>query len=99
MNEKKMTIYHEIHRLEFSKSQIERKVGVNRDTIRQYLAKNFTILTHKITSCISLNRGLNSIVYRFIKDLRLRGAPSALGGANLRNYWSFGDAIIREQSC
>ena len=44
MNEKKMTIYHEIHRLYrlgFNKSQIERKVGVNRDTVRKYLAKDF----------------------------------------------------------
>ncbi|WP_253940769.1 hypothetical protein [Fundicoccus ignavus] len=44
MNEKKMTIYHEIHRLHrlgFNKSQIERKVGVNRDTVRKYLAKDF----------------------------------------------------------
>ena len=44
MNEKKMSIYHEIHRLHrlgFNKSQIERKVGVNRDTVRKYLAKDF----------------------------------------------------------
>lgn len=44
MNEKKMSIYHEIHRLDrlgFNKSQIERKVGVNRDTVRKYLAKDF----------------------------------------------------------
>jgi transposase len=41
---KKMSIYHEIHRLHrlgFNKSQIERKVGVNRDTVRNYLEKNF----------------------------------------------------------
>ena len=39
-----MSIYHEIHRLHrlgFNKSQIERKVGVNRDTVRKYLAKDF----------------------------------------------------------
>ncbi|MGH2109030.1 hypothetical protein [Aerococcus urinaeequi] len=44
MNEKKMSIYHEIHRLHrlgFNKSQIERKVGVNRNTVRKYLAKDF----------------------------------------------------------
>lgn len=40
MNKTKMSIYHEIrrlHRLGFNKSQIERKVGVNRDTVRKYL--------------------------------------------------------------
>ena len=39
-----MSIYHEIHRLHrlgFNKSQIERKVGVNRDTVRKYLKKDF----------------------------------------------------------
>jgi len=39
-----MSIYHEIHRLHrlgFNKSQIERKVGVNRDTVRKYLDKDF----------------------------------------------------------
>ena len=39
-----MSIYHEIHRLHrlgFNKSQIERKVGVNRDTVRKYLTKDF----------------------------------------------------------
>lgn len=39
-----MTNYHEIHRLYrlgFNKSQIERKVGVNRDTVRKYLGKDF----------------------------------------------------------
>lgn len=39
-----MNIYHEVHRLNrlgFNKSQIERKVGVNRDTVRKYLEKNF----------------------------------------------------------
>ncbi len=39
-----MSIYHEIHklyRLGFNKSQIERKVGVNRDTVRKYLDKDF----------------------------------------------------------
>ena len=44
MNEKKMSIYHEIHRLHrlgFNQSQIERKVGVNRDTVRKYLEKDF----------------------------------------------------------
>ena len=44
MNEKKMSIYHEIHRLHrlgFNQNQIERKVGVNRDTVRKYLAKDF----------------------------------------------------------
>ena len=44
MNEKKMSIYHEVHRLHrlgFNKSQIERKVGVNRDTVRKYLEKDF----------------------------------------------------------
>ena len=44
MNEQKMTLYHEIHRLHrlgFNKSQIERKVGVNRDTVRKYLKMNF----------------------------------------------------------
>ena len=43
MNEKKMSIYHEIHRLHrlgFNQSQIERKVGVNRDTVRKYLEKD-----------------------------------------------------------
>lgn len=44
MNETKMNIYYEIHRLHrlgFNKSQIERKVGVNRDTIRKYLSMDF----------------------------------------------------------
>lgn len=41
-------IYHEIqrlHRLEFNKSQIERKVGLNRDTVRKYLEKDFEEIT------------------------------------------------------
>lgn len=29
-----------MHRLGFNKSQIERKVGVNRDTVRKYLEKD-----------------------------------------------------------
>lgn len=44
MSEKKMTIYHEIHRLHllgFNKGQIERKIGVSRDTVKIYLAKDF----------------------------------------------------------
>lgn len=44
MNEKKMSFYHEVHRLHrlgFNKSQIERIVGVNRDTVRKYLEKDF----------------------------------------------------------
>lgn len=39
-----MSLYHEIHklnRLGFNKSQIERKVGVDRDTVRKYLNMNF----------------------------------------------------------
>lgn len=39
-----MSIYYEIHRLHrlgFNKSQMERKVGVNRDTLRKYLEKDF----------------------------------------------------------
>lgn len=34
-----------MHRLGFNKSQIERKVGVNRDTVRKYLEKDFEKVT------------------------------------------------------
>ncbi|GAB2319961.1 IS21 family transposase [Alkalibacterium sp. s-m-22] len=44
MNKSKMTLYHEIHklnRLGFNISQIKRKVGVDRDTIRKYLSMDY----------------------------------------------------------
>lgn len=44
MNETKMILYYEIHRLNrlgFNKSQIERKVRVYRDTVRKYLTMDF----------------------------------------------------------
>lgn len=44
MNESKMTLYHEIkklNRLGFNISQIKRKVGVDRDTVRKYLKMDF----------------------------------------------------------
>lgn len=43
-----MSIYHKIqrlHRLGFHKSLIQRKVGVNRDTVRKYLEKGFEDMT------------------------------------------------------
>ncbi|WP_318654469.1 IS21 family transposase [Enterococcus faecium] len=44
MSESKMTLYHEIHKLKrlgFNISQIKRKVGVDRDTIRKYLGMDY----------------------------------------------------------
>ncbi|WCG37227.1 hypothetical protein PML80_06775 [Aerococcus urinaeequi] len=44
MNEQKMNIYHEIHRLHglgFNNSQIERTLGVNRGLFSEYLEKDY----------------------------------------------------------
>lgn len=44
---KTMSIHHEIHQLRFIKSQIERKVGMNRDMVRKYCVKDFEEMSQK----------------------------------------------------
>ena len=56
MNETKMSLYHEINRLNrlgFNKSQIGRKVGMNRDTVRKYL-------TMEVEDMIEWNQSLQT---------------------------------------
>ena len=48
-----MSIYHEVHRLHrlgFNNSQIERKVGIHRDTVREYLKKDYDTMSEWVNS-------------------------------------------------
>lgn len=74
MNEKKMSLYYEIHRLYqlgFNKTQIEKKVGVNRDTVRKYLNMNFEEVSEWTQSLQNRKRKLNdyeSIILDWLKE-------------------------------
>ncbi|MBA5730111.1 hypothetical protein HW423_09980 [Aerococcaceae bacterium INB8] len=76
MNEKKMSIYHEIHRLHrlgFNKSQIERKVGVNQDTVRKYLEKDFEEMTEGTYILQNRTKKMDpyaDIILEWLKELR-----------------------------
>ncbi|WHZ31940.1 IS21 family transposase [Desemzia incerta] len=74
MNESKMSIYHEIHRLHrlgFNKSQIERKTGVNRDTVRKYLNMDFDEMVHWTHSLQNRKKKLDdyeTIIVEWLKE-------------------------------
>lgn len=86
MNEKKMSIYHEVHRLHrlgFNKSQIERKVGVNRDTVRKYLAKDFEEMsewTHTLQNRAKKLDPYADIILEWLKE------HSDLSAAQIENW-------------
>ena len=69
-----MSIYHEIHRLYrlgFNQSQIERKVGVNRDTVRKYLAKDFKEMSEWTAGLQNREKKLDpyeSIILEWLKE-------------------------------
>lgn len=74
MNESKMSIYHKIHRLHrlgFNKSQIERKTGVNRDTVRKYLNMDFDEMVHWTHSLQNRKKKLDdyeTIIVEWLKE-------------------------------
>ena len=45
---KTMSLHHEIHRLRFIKSKIERKVRMNKDMVRKYCVKDFEEISKQI---------------------------------------------------
>lgn len=63
MKESKMTIYYEIHKLKrlgFNVSQIKRKVGVDRETIRKYLSMDYEEMSEWTTSLQSRTKKLSN---------------------------------------
>lgn len=63
MKESKMTLYHEIHklnRLGFNVSQIKRKAGVDRDTVRKYLRMDFEEMSEWTSALQNRTKKLNS---------------------------------------
>lgn len=74
VKESKMTLYHEIHKLKrlgFNISQIKRKVGVDRDTIRKYLNLNYEEMSEWTFGLQNRTRKLNSheqVIVNWLKE-------------------------------
>ncbi len=83
---KEMRIYHEIHRLHrlgINKSQIERKVGVNRDTVRKYLEKNFEELSEWTYTLQNRTKRLDPYAEIFLEWLK---EHNDLSGAQIEDW-------------